>query len=125
MNPLLERGNTRLAPLDTVEPDAWRKSYPLDWAANVHTTIVTKEGLSQAVSDLFPVALYSRPKVESLLAECRKEARKEALLEAAGVCRGVKFTGYVAPENGSAAEFYNEAAIDCADELRRMAEGEK
>lgn len=42
--------------------------------------------------------------------------------ECAKVCDGIKQAGYVAPEDGAAAFFYNEASSDCADAIRARGE---
>ena len=107
MNPLL----------DTVEPDWYGNANSL---SEKHTALVAKWKGNGTLG------LYSRETVESLLAECRKQARKEALLEAAQACdnrsewvsngKGIQY-----PSNSPTSR---EAGF-CADELRRMAEGEE
>lgn len=89
--------------LDTVEPDAYDVG---GWYMR------PKQAAKYADESKNP--LYSGLKVESLLAECRKEARKEALLEAASECsskvRHIEF---------------QDGVRYCRERLRRMAEGEK
>lgn len=110
MNPLL----------DTVEPDAWQFQWE-ELGHQCHRNFSGEvEALEFAVRSNIRgrvVPLYSSPKVESLLAECRKEARKEALLEAINVCKQMMHT--------TTRDGYNLACSDICDEFRRMAEGEK
>ena len=90
--------------LDTVEPVGWlnpNPRHPEDWFS-----LFEQEGWSP---------LYSRETVESLLAECRKQVRAEAFIEAAERFESMEWVQSVDPN-----ENYAEAT-----ELRRMAEGEK
>jgi len=48
------------------------------------------------------------------------EARREALEEAAKLCDGIRFVGYVPPENGCANEYFNDAAVECAHAIRAL-----
>lgn len=49
-------------------------------------------------------------------------SRKLALEEAAQIAEANKFDGYVAPENGAAAEYYDEAGRDIAAAIRQQQE---
>lgn len=111
--------------LDTVEPDAWR--YQTVRNTYRYRGVCHNFGIDYKL--LKPVGLLTVPHVEFLLSQCRKEARKEALLEAAEVCGKLSDT-----YDANAGKYQeNEAhwivrsigADDCKDELRRMAEGEK
>jgi nucleoside-diphosphate-sugar epimerase len=91
--------------LDTVEPDGYLGR---EIAEKLHARFNTVTTITQHCAFHDDVAIYSRETVDRLLAE----HRKQVLLEAAEVC----------------ADFYKATGFDaktCADELRRMAEGEK
>lgn len=61
------------------------------------------------------------PNSKSLLRALRQavlEATIEERERCAKICETERYTGYVPPEDGSTAEYYNEAAENCAEAIR-------
>jgi uncharacterized protein YdhG (YjbR/CyaY superfamily) len=65
--------------LDTVKPDGWADEESLGVTSKSVTCQFT--AYSTNLTDAM-MPIYSRETVEALLSQCRKEARREALLEA-------------------------------------------
>lgn len=90
--------------LDTVEPDAWEGTW-LDPYGSRHVYVTRSPSVVQHAIGTQWENLYSHLKVESLLAECRKQTLLEAAEDFA--TRGILY-GYTV-----------------ADQLNHKAEGEK
>jgi hypothetical protein len=97
--------------LDTVEPDAWMKQYPVGWDGQIFICVKDKSKLSTHPAELYKSGIYSRETVESLL----EAHRKQVLLGAAERLDRL---------SNEANEFERPNGYTCARELRRMAEGE-
>jgi hypothetical protein len=64
--------------------------------------------MGEDLSDGFGVRLA---RFAALVAAAEREA-------CAKVCDGIRYSGYVPPEDGAAASYYDGAASDCADTIR-------
>jgi hypothetical protein len=114
MTNILDRANKLL---NTVEPYAWMKIYPVGWDGQIFLCVKDKSKLSAHPAELYKTGLYSRETVERLLAE----NTKQTLLKAAEVCKSHE----IDDEETFSDIGYNNGCGRCATELRRMAEGEK
>ena len=56
--------------------------------------------------------------IEDLLKELEWQIREREREACAKVCDGIRYNGYVPPEDGAAADYYDDAAIDCATAIR-------
>lgn len=109
--------------LDTVEPDAWLvTATDRNGKVLIRTCFMNEEearGLMQAAidkggydaSNVNSETMSSRSKVESLLSQCRKEARKEVFDEVIAVARQESYI--------------KQSAYVVFERLRRMAEPDK
>ena len=63
------------------------------------------------VSLTVPVTMEQIEAFAKLVAEKERKACAE-------ICNSIRYEGYVPPEDGAASDYYNEAAIDCAELIR-------
>lgn len=104
--------------LDTVEPAGWNRTRISNGEVEYFTE---RDWKHESLFEWEPQ--YSRETVESLLSQCRKEARKEAFLEAAEYCD--ELAKLYPREDVGFDKGYLMCATRAANELRRMAESDK
>jgi hypothetical protein len=60
--------------------------------------------------------------IEDLLKELEWQIREQEREACAKVCDDIRYGGYVPPEDGAAATYYNDAANECAEAIRARGE---
>jgi hypothetical protein len=102
---------------------AWKELPQVFWASAEGDEMTKDEILSMArEADLIDDTsksdwyVYQLERFAALVAEKEREA-------CAKVCDSIRWSGYTPPEDGAAAEYYDSAASECAEQI--MARGNK